>query len=78
MCRLRYGFGLIDASAAVNAARSWRNLSPERMVVGVSTKEVGIPDDRFQVVESTIALDDKCGFTVETVSVFLDLTHSSR
>jgi subtilisin-like proprotein convertase family protein len=74
-----YGFGLVDASAAVNAARTWANFNAELQVIGESgTVDVGIPDFPSDAVESKVSVSTSATFVVESVTVYLDLSSSSR
>lgn len=72
-----YGFGLVDAGAAVKAALTW-DLYPEeqQVVVESGEVEVDIPEYPNDGIESTVQVDS--GLVVEAVNVYLDLRHSSR
>jgi hypothetical protein len=73
----KYGFGVIDASAAVTSARTWSNWGPELMSqVESGTLNLPITDDTTAVVTSTLTIADD--LTVESVAVYLDVLHSSR
>ncbi|MCC6228021.1 MAG: S8 family serine peptidase [Phycisphaerales bacterium] len=69
-----YGFGAIDASAAVNLARVWPGVRPERsavtnpIVVGLQ-----IPDNNPTGVTSSTTIGDN--LTIETVEVQLNVAH---
>ena len=69
-----YGFGAIDASAAVNLARVWPGVPPERsaatdpIVVGLQ-----IPDNNPTGVTSSTTIGDN--LTIETVEVELNVAH---
>jgi subtilisin-like proprotein convertase family protein len=74
-----YGFGLVDASAAVNAARTWANFNVELQVIGESgTVDVTIPDFPSDAVQSKVSVSTSATFVVESVTVYLDLSSSSR
>ena len=76
-----YGFGVVNAEAAVYFALRWTNYGPEQMLVG----ETGLlnrptPDRNDVLVVSQVRLEDDQFdiFTVETVVLYLDLLHFSR
>jgi subtilisin-like proprotein convertase family protein len=76
-----YGFGVVDAQAAVQAAKSWVTFNAEQQIIAESgTVNVSIPD--FQIpsalVESKENVTAAASFVVESVNVYLDLKHSSR
>jgi subtilisin-like proprotein convertase family protein len=73
----KYGFGSVDAAAAVRAAATWVNLPPETSVTsGTVTVNRDIPDDDMTGVSSSVTIDRL--LKVETVEVVLDLTHPFR
>ncbi|KAL3907575.1 MAG: hypothetical protein SGILL_008817, partial [Bacillariaceae sp.] len=77
-----YGFGLIDANAAVSAAENWTLFDPETFMMGESGNvNMTISDDLLVPTLSTInvtgeAEDDD--LVAESVAVFLQLDHFSR
>jgi subtilisin-like proprotein convertase family protein len=76
-----YGFGVVDAHAAVQAAKSWVTFNAEQQIIVESgAVNVSIPD--FQTpsmwVESKVNVPAASNFVVESVNVYLDLKHSSR
>ena len=72
-----YGFGLVDAGAAVKAALTWDLYSEEQQVIIASGDvEVDIPEYPQDGVESTVQVNN--ALTVEAINVYLDLLHSSR
>lgn len=74
-----YGFGVIDAAAAVTAAQSWINYSPEQTITAESgTINLAIPDYPSDPVSSTITVEAPDTFETESVVVYLSLSHSSR
>lgn len=74
----RYGFGIVDAAAAVEAAETWTNLLPESMFISESGDvNLVIPDDSSSPVSTSLMIDG-AKLTVETVYVYLSLEHSSR
>lgn len=74
-----YGFGLVDAEAAVEAALSWESLPPEVSVeTELITVNAMIPDaDPLGVTRST-TIDAPEGFVVESVEVYFRATHTYR
>jgi kexin len=74
----QYGFGIIDAAAAVEAAETWQNLGSETVArATVSGLDLIIPDDSMESVVTSITLDDS-DLVAETVHVYISLDHSSR
>ena len=75
----KYGFGVIDAGAAVTAAQSWINFPAEVDLVGESGEiNQSIPDAANGEVLSTINLTANEMFVIESVTVYVNLTHASR
>jgi Proprotein convertase P-domain len=73
----KYGFGLVDATAAVAASRTWQNWGSEIEIKGESgTLDVEIPD--LTQIASTTSVSDARNLVVESVTVYLDLPHQSR
>jgi Subtilase family/Proprotein convertase P-domain len=74
----KYGFGIIDADAAVTAAEGWENLGPERMTMSQSGPlNVVIPDDITAPISTSLLVEDS-NLITETVYVYISLEHSSR
>ena len=74
-----YGFGLVNASAAVALSRNWITLTNEiEMFVESGEVNVPIPDFPSDPVTSSVVLNANVTFQVETVAAYLDLYHSSR
>jgi subtilisin-like proprotein convertase family protein len=67
----KYGFGLIDAHAAVQRAKSWTNLPAFRNVTVRQNVNEPIPEGRF--LTETINIDSN--FVVEHVEVFFEALH---
>lgn len=75
----RYGFGLIDAAAAVQMASTWTNVAPERGVPEVRrTPGVTIPDGASSVSDAVTISSAHAGFKVEHVEVVFDASHPRR
>ena len=74
-----YGFGLIDATAAVTKARNWKQRMPKELEVDVSSGVVNVDilDDSFSTSTSTIMIRNNDG-PVESVSVYLKLRYFNR
>lgn len=71
-----YGFGRVDAAAAVAAARSWRPLGPETIVTASASPQRTIPDASTVGVTSAIGLGaGHPRLTTEYVEVVLDAPH---
>jgi hypothetical protein len=74
-----YGFGIIDADAAVAEAETWELLSKEEMIISESALEnIEIKDDGSTVLSTITIPADKGEFAMEGVEVLLDLQHFSR
>ena len=75
----RYGFGIVDAHAAVQSALTWTLLSPERRVTAKSTLNStwNVPQDG-SVLEMTLIISPPAPMAVEHVYVYLDLDHTFR
>jgi subtilisin-like proprotein convertase family protein len=70
---------MMDASAAVRAAKSWKNLGPEQQsVVESGVIGVDIPDDPAAPVGWTRSVNGTGRFSVESVDVYLHLVQKSR
>ena len=72
----RYGFGIVDADAAVNISETWTNLGPEKMLVGEGAGEVPIfdhhPESNSTTVNVTIT-SAGVPFITENVYLYLQL-----
>jgi subtilisin-like proprotein convertase family protein len=73
-----YGFGRVDAGAAVAMANTWTNVPANvtPFTSGVITVNQPIPDGTSEVVISTVNVPDN--FVVEHVEVVLNISHTSR
>ena len=73
----KYGFGAIDADAAVESAASWINVPPQISAsTGVVQVNRAVPDDNPSGVTSTVTLSDNV--QIEHVEVVLNTTHPYR
>ncbi len=70
---LGYGAGLVDADAAVRAARTWRRLGKQTMVTVAKASMTNIPDANPAGLVETLTL--KARGRVEHVEVTVDLAH---
>jgi kexin len=64
----KYGFGRIDALAAVTAAESWAHVGPELSAEGTSSPDTPIPDDDATGVSDAINISED--ISVEYVEIF--------
>lgn len=72
----KYGFGAIDAAAAVTMATTWTSVAAEVSDSGNVTVNATIPDDNPTGVTSTLTIDES--ITVEKVEVVFDADHVFR
>jgi kexin len=71
-----YGFGLVDAKAAVAAAKAWTPVGPETAVEGTASPARSIPDDNQTGVSSSITLGaDSPAVRIEYVEVYFTAPH---
>lgn len=79
-----YGFGIVDAKAAVEAAMNWELFAEELQAIGLSKEENAVlSDNDGNKFVSTIQLDPTVdeypeGFVAESTVVLLDLSHYNR
>ena len=74
-----YGFGVVDATTAVEVAQSWVNYSAEQQITGESgTINLTVPDFPGDPVSSVISIEADAAFKTEWATVYLSLSHSSR
>ncbi len=76
----KFGFGLIDAGAAVSLAASWRTVLPEQAIPPVTrTVNLSIPDDNPTGITDAIVIGPGfSNFRVEHVEVVFSATHPWR
>ncbi|MFM8494351.1 MAG: S8 family serine peptidase, partial [Planctomycetia bacterium] len=73
----KYGFGVVDAAAAVNAAKTWTNVGAEvSATTGVITVGQSIPDNSAAGITSSFTLG--ADVRIENMEVVLNATHTSR
>ncbi|KAG7362898.1 subtilase family protease [Nitzschia inconspicua] len=74
-----YGFGIVNALAAVEAAENWVTVGNETLVkVRSEMLDRVIPDDETKTITETLEVFALNPFTIESVYVNLKLEHSSR
>jgi subtilisin-like proprotein convertase family protein len=72
-----YGFGRVNAAAAVAAARTWRTLGPETTVELSATPGAMIPDASSTGVTSSIVVgQEQQRLSLEYVEVVIDAPHA--
>ena len=75
-----YGFGMVDAKAAVDLARGWTNVPPLMNDSAANKSAVTVPDAPFsgvpQTVTTTLTLNTDIRFT-EFVEINIDFNHRS-
>ena len=71
-----YGFGAIDAAAAVTLAQTWPLVGPPVSTSAIDVAGVVIPDNTDTWTERTINIADN--IKIEHVEVSLDATHTYR
>ncbi|MBD2568872.1 S8 family serine peptidase [Anabaena lutea] len=72
-----YGFGQIDALAAVNLAKTWVNVGPEISTTsGTQTVGAAIPDNNVTGISRTVNITQN--LKVEAVEIVFDATHTYR
>ena len=71
-----YGFGRLDAEAAVIAAKSWNNVASEVNHVVSASPNTSIPNDGTTTLTSTISVDQD--ITLETIEIPFVSNHSYR
>lgn len=74
-----YGFGIVDALGAVEAAKVWQPYTPEYQAFGESEEEnQPIPNDGTEYTSEITLSDDYQGFSSEATTVLLNLRHYTR
>jgi subtilisin family serine protease len=71
----KFGFGRVNALAAVQTARTWTNLPAVQTATGSFTASVAIPDGTGAAASTTANVSIPAGAKVEHVLVRLDLDH---
>ncbi len=70
----KYGFGVVDAAAAVAASRTWRNVGPERIFnSGMRSVATSIPDNTLTGVSNSIVIDSS--MSIEFIEITFSADH---
>jgi subtilisin-like proprotein convertase family protein/endonuclease/exonuclease/phosphatase family metal-dependent hydrolase len=73
----KYGFGVVDATAAVNLAKTWTTVGPEVSATsGTITVGQSIPDNNATGIASSFTMG--ADIRVESVEIVFSATHASR
>lgn len=73
----KYGFGVIDAGAAVDLALNWTNVEAEvNISSGIQNLNDAIPDGTNVAITDTIQISQD--LQLESVDVIVDIDHNSR
>ncbi len=71
----KYGFGVVDAAAAVTASRTWSNVGPERTFnSGVRSVATSIPDNNLTGVSNSIVIDSS--MSIEFIEITFSANHT--
>ena len=75
-----YGFGRINAQAAIDAAEGWTNLPAELtpLEVSESSLALSIPDNNLNGLTRELVMSPGSAFSVEHVELTVDISHTSR
>jgi subtilisin-like proprotein convertase family protein len=74
-----YGFGRIDAAAAIAAAQTWTNVPANDTPLSNSESvATPIPDNNPAGITRTLSLSGSAGFALEHVEVTVNITHTYR
>ena len=74
----QYGFGMIDAEAAVKKAQTWSTVKPSSFIPYKKLVNQSIPDNNLSGIVSTINVDAQTAFTLEHVEVVFNALHEYR
>jgi len=73
----KYGFGVIDAGAAVELASNWTTVEPEQNYTSqLFSPGISIPDDTGVAINDSVYVNDE--ITLEMVEIYVDITHTAR
>tara|TARA_B100001093_G_scaffold68951_1_gene59211 strand:+ start:8184 stop:11630 length:3447 start_codon:yes stop_codon:yes gene_type:complete len=73
----KYGYGVVDAGAAVSMAETWVSVEEETsLTTGTMNVDVDIPDDSSAGITETTAVLE--AISVESVDVIVDIPHTYR
>ncbi|KPA16929.1 secreted protein containing Peptidase S8 and S53, subtilisin, kexin, sedolisin [Candidatus Magnetomorum sp. HK-1] len=74
----KYGFGLVDAEAAVKKAQTWQSVNPSSFIPYKNQVNLPIPDQNSSGIVSTINVDTSTAYLLEHVEVVLNAKHEYR
>ena len=74
----KYGFGLVDAEAAVNKAKTWQTVNPSSFIPYKKQVNKDIPDQSPTGIVSTINVDASTAYLLEHVEIVLNAQHEYR
>jgi len=74
----KYGFGLVDAEAAVKKAHDWTPVNPSSFIPYKKQVEQAIPDNNPSGITSLIDVNATTDYKLEHVEVVLNATHEYR
>ena len=74
----KYGFGMVNAEAAVNTAKSWTSVNPSSFIPYKNQVDQAIPDNTPTGITSTINVNASTDYKIEHVEVVLNATHEYR
>jgi len=70
----KYGFGVVDAAAAVSASRNWKNVGTERTFnSGIKTVNASIPDNNRMGVRDSIVINNS--MSIEFIEITFSASH---
>ena len=73
----KYGFGVVDASAAVNLAAQWSLVESEmNFSTGMQTVNLGIPDNSGAPINLSVNITEP--LHLESIDVYVDIDHTYR
>jgi kexin len=75
-----YGFGIINAAAAIQAAERWELYGPEKLLIGKSgSMSIPILEDATVNISSKVTIASTGGeYKSEAVDICLDILHIAR
>ncbi|MBF0451675.1 MAG: S8 family serine peptidase [Candidatus Magnetomorum sp.] len=74
----KYGFGMVDAEAAVKKAQTWTTVNPSSFIPYKQQVNQSIPDNTPAGIVSTISVDAATAYKLEHVEVVLNASHEYR
>jgi len=74
----KYGFGLVNAEAAVKKAIAWKSVNPSSFIPYKNQENMPIPDNTPAGIISTINVSTATDYKIEHVEVIVNATHEYR